>query len=191
MPRPAPRVEAGVAPATLVQRFGSKRGLLLAVVQQRLATVGQEFAEIRAAHPSPLEALWAVGTCMARFVETPEAMSNHLAFFQMDLTDPDFYRLTLEHARIVRSEIRALLDAAIEAGELAPCDAARLARAIQVTLNGSLLTWAVFREGTVGDWIREDLETLLYPFRVSHQRPSPPRQSTAAKTGRKKTARKR
>ena len=60
---------------------------------------------------------------------------------------------------------------------------ARLARAIQVMLNGSLLTWAGFREGTVGEWIREDLKTLLQPFRVSDQKPGPPRQSTAAKTG--------
>ncbi|MDP8981022.1 MAG: TetR/AcrR family transcriptional regulator, partial [Acidobacteriota bacterium] len=31
--------EAGLAPATLLQRFGSKRGLLLAVVEQSMAGV--------------------------------------------------------------------------------------------------------------------------------------------------------
>ena len=42
--------EAGLAPATLVQRFGSKRGLLLAV--SKLAAEGADacFAQIRARH---------------------------------------------------------------------------------------------------------------------------------------------
>ena len=31
--------------------------------------------------------------------ETPEALANNLAFLEIDLTDPDFHRLALEHSR--------------------------------------------------------------------------------------------
>ena len=157
--------EVGVAPATLVQRFGSKRGLLLAVARHGAATVGEEFAEIRRGHDSPLAALGAVATCMTRMVETPEALSNSLAFLQMDLADPEFRRYALQHAQAMRSEIRVLLDSAIERGELAPCDTRRLSRAIHGVLNGSLLTWAIDREGTVEKRVREDLEEVLKPYR--------------------------
>src|SRR5882724_1734919 len=82
--------EVGVAPATLMQRFGSKRGLLLAFVKQGSEAGGDMYAAIRAAHRSPLGALFAVGDCMAGMATTPEELANHLAFLHIDLTDPDF-----------------------------------------------------------------------------------------------------
>src|SRR3712207_7907999 len=57
---------------------------------------------------------------------------------QLDLTDPEFHGLALEHARVVRGELQALLDDAVQAGELRPCDTARLATALQVAYNGAL-----------------------------------------------------
>ncbi len=157
--------EAGLAAATLVQRFGSKRGLLLALAGRGATGVGEPFETARAEHASPLAALTGALTSMAAFVATPEAMANHLALFQLDLQDPDFHRLALGHARGMRAEIRSLLDAAVGSGELEPCDTARLARAVQVTYNGSLTTWAVHREGQVQDWLGDDLRFLLTPVR--------------------------
>lgn len=154
--------EVGLAPATLVQRFGSKRGLLLALATRGAAGVAEPFDRARRAGPaSPLQALMAALTSMAAFVSTPEALANHLAMFQIDLQDPDFHRLALAHARGMQDQIRALLDEAVAAGELEPADTARLARAVQVTYNGSLTTWAVHREGRVQDWLADDLRFLL------------------------------
>src|SRR6516162_927761 len=82
--------EAGVAPATLVQRFGSKRGLLLAFAKLGTEAMRQEYAATRA-HASPLAALFAWADCMARMAPTPAELANHLAFLQIDLTDPDFH----------------------------------------------------------------------------------------------------
>ncbi|HEV3340134.1 MAG TPA: helix-turn-helix domain-containing protein [Pirellulales bacterium] len=159
--------EVGVAPATLMQRFGSKRGLLLALARQAVAATGQQYAAIRAAHPSPLAALFAVADCMAGMAPTPEALANNLAYLHIDLTDPDFHRLALEQARAARAELRAILDDAVKAGALAPCNTERLARAVGVTLGGGLLAWAIEREGTAADWLRYDLQTLLAPYRRS------------------------
>jgi AcrR family transcriptional regulator len=156
--------EAGVSPATLVQRFGSKRGLLLALVKLAPDTVDGEFARLRAAHPSPLAAVRAVAECMAGMAPTPGELANHLAFLVMDLTDPDFHRPALEHARAFAAELKALLDEAVAAGELARCDTASLARLVQETIHGALVSWAIFREGTAQEWVRRDMETLLAPY---------------------------
>jgi hypothetical protein len=102
---------------------------------------------------------------MTRMVETPEALAHSLAFLQMDLADPDFRRYAQRHAEATRTEIRALLDSAIERGELASCDTRRLARAIHGLLNGSLLSWALDQEGPVEKRVAEDLEWLLEPYR--------------------------
>jgi AcrR family transcriptional regulator len=162
--------EAGVAPATLVQRFGSKRGLLLALAREGSGAVADQMAALRAADPSPLAALRAVADCMTQMAPSPEELANHLAFLVIDLTDPEFHRHALEHARAFQAELNALLDAAVAAGELTTCDTARLARLVQATIHGALVAWAVYREGTALEWVRQDLETLLAPYAAQDRR---------------------
>src|SRR5215212_10096445 len=77
--------EVGLAPATLVQRFGSKRGLLLALASASSGSADACFVMYRERHPSPADALLASATHMAQFVDTPEELANHLAFLQIDL----------------------------------------------------------------------------------------------------------
>ena len=156
--------EVGLAPATLVQRFGSKRSLLLELARGGTGDVGEQFAALR--RGSPLETVHAFAACMAAMARTPEEMSNHLAFLQIDLTDPDFHALALEHGRATRRELAALLDRAVAAGELVPCDTDRLARTVQTAMSGALLMWAIFREGSAEAWVREDVEAVLGPWRA-------------------------
>jgi AcrR family transcriptional regulator len=155
--------EAKVSPATLVQRFGSKRGLLLAFTATGPATLPQEFARIRAASRSALAAVYGVGDCMAAMAVSPETLSNSLSFLQMDLTDPEFHKHALAHSRAMHAGVKALLDEAVAAGELQRCDTTRLARAIQGLIGGSLLQWAIDREGKSPTRLREDLDVLLRP----------------------------
>ncbi|MFZ0886076.1 MAG: TetR/AcrR family transcriptional regulator [Candidatus Acidiferrales bacterium] len=157
--------ETGLAPATLLQRFGSKRGLLLAVVSQGASGVHDEFARIRAMNRSPLRSIEAVARCMAQMARTPEALANHLAFLEMDLADREFHRLALAHARQFRKEVRTLLDEAVRTGELRKCPTAKLATAVHAMIGGSLLGWAIYREGKADAWILRDLDVLLRPYR--------------------------
>ena len=157
--------EVGLSAATLVQRFGSKRGLMLALARSARDSVDACFDAVRAAHRSPLAALLAAATEMTRYVNSPEEMANHLAFLQTDLSDPDFYAVMLDNARLIVAGYRRLLDEAVAARELVPCDTARLARAVDAVAGGSLIGWAVYREGTAESWVRYDLETLLASYR--------------------------
>jgi AcrR family transcriptional regulator len=158
--------EVGLAPATLLQRFGSKRGLLLAVAGQAAAGVEECFSRVRSPNRSPLAALNAALREMTRYGRTPEEMANGLAFLELDLTDPDFHRLARRSSKAILAGYRALLDDAIAARELVTCDTGRLARAIQALANGSMLQWAIHGEGHLADWLRRDVATLLYPFRA-------------------------
>jgi AcrR family transcriptional regulator len=159
---------AGLAPATLLQRFGSKRGLLLALSQMAAESAGACFAMVREQHRSPLKALFACFDEMARVAETPEVLANSLAFLQMDLTDPEFRRWTLLNSQATLTGFRDLLKDATRAGELLPCeDTAGLARLIQATSHGSLVAWAFHQKGSVTDWLRRDMRLLLKPYRSS------------------------
>jgi AcrR family transcriptional regulator len=167
--------EAGISPATLVQRFGSKRQLLLALVAAGGAEMEEEWASlVELARQSPLEALYAYAECMAGLAPTPEVLANHLSFFQMDLVDPEFHRHALVHARDTLAFLRKGLDEAVAKGELLPCDTMRLARAVQATVGGSLMQWAIDREGKLRRRLRDDLETLLSPRYPGRRRPRRP-----------------
>jgi AcrR family transcriptional regulator len=156
--------EANVAPATLVQRFGSKRGLLLTLASQGSGASAAEMAALRARHSSPLAALRAFAECMAGMASSPQELANHLAFLVIDLTDPDFHRHALAQARYFQAELEAIVKEAVTADELIPCDAEGLARLLQEAVHGALVTWAIYREGTALDWIRRDMDTLLAPY---------------------------
>src|SRR5688572_22857877 len=91
--------EIRLAPATLIQRFGSKRGLMLALTSGAAEGSADQYEAIRQASRSPLAALFAIGECMAGMAPTPEELANHLAFLQIDLTDSEFHKLALAQAK--------------------------------------------------------------------------------------------
>ena len=161
--------EAGVVPATLIQRFGTKRGLLLAACSTAPGSVPQQFAAAREKYKSPLKTLVELYVECSNFASTPESMVNGLAYLQNDLTDPEFRMITLAQFQVLREETRKLLDEAVAERELVKCDTADLARLIQQVNGGSMLDWAVFREGSLASWLRRDLEALLKPYRRSRK----------------------
>jgi AcrR family transcriptional regulator len=167
--------EAAVVPATLIQRFGTKRGLLLAACRTAPDMVPRQFAEARAKYGSPLGALVEVYADCSGFAPTPEAVANGLAYLQVDLTDPEFHAITLAQFRVLMEETRRLLDEAVAARELLPCDTEEVARLLQQLNGGAMLGWAVFREGTLERWVRREVEALLRPYRAPFRPKGPTR----------------
>jgi AcrR family transcriptional regulator len=156
--------QAGLTPAALVQRFGSKRKLLLALAEKSADAPTAMFAEMRAAHGSALAALREYARCMAGMGSTPGALAHNLAYLQIDLTDADFHRHTRAMAVATCLALRELLEEAVAAGELAKgTDTAALARLVQTILSGSLISWAFYRDGSAEEWVLEDLEAALRP----------------------------
>jgi AcrR family transcriptional regulator len=162
--------EAGLAAPTLVQRFGSKRGLMRALWASALQGLDGCVDAPLAATRSAVDALVDAATMMARGTKSAEEMANSLAFLQIDLTDPEFYPHMLTLSEQTEAGYRALLDEAVRRRELVKCDTARLARAVNAMAGGSLVAWGVFRKGNAERWVRADLETLIQPYRARHSR---------------------
>jgi len=157
--------EAGVTPGRLVQRFGSKRALLVTLSGRFAESAGPTFAALRASRSSPLAALQAYAACMADLAPTPDALLRNLAYFQVDLADDTLRKHLVKNARATRREIEALLESAIAAGELRPdVDVRSLARTVEAVVGGSLISWATYREGKAADWIVQDFQAVLAPW---------------------------
>lgn len=161
----AAAAETGLSAATLVQRFGTKRGLLLAADRRGIDL--WVAAQDRATAASPLARVVEGLVLATGSVATPEQMANSVAMLQLDLAEPDFHAETLRGARAVRARIARELTAAQAAGELRPgTDVAALATLVETTYHGAMIGWAIHREGTLADWMRERVERVLAPHRT-------------------------
>ncbi len=161
--------EAGVTAGLLVQRFGSKRDLLLRLAEQFSSGTGEMFAQLRRAHRSPLATLRAYSDCMAGMAETPATLIRNLSYLQIDLGDPDFRVHLAKSARATREELQKLIREAVDAKELVPStNPKQLARTIEAVIGGSMLSWAHYQEGTSAKWLRDDLNAILKPYLRSH-----------------------
>jgi AcrR family transcriptional regulator len=157
--------EAGITAGALVQRFGSKRDLLLKLSERFAGGTAEMFAQLRAGHRSPLAIIRAYADCMAGMAATPAALIRSLSYLQIDLTDDDFRRNLATSARQTREELQKLIREAVAAGELTPSVSARqLARTIEAVIGGSMLAWAYYQEGPAAKWIRDDLNAILKPY---------------------------
>lgn len=157
--------EAGVTAGALVQRFGSKRDLLVTMSRLMAESTPDRLSAMRRDHGSALETLRAYAACLADLAPSPEGLARNLAYLQLDLTDPDLHAPLLAQSRTTRAALKTLLAEAIEVGDLkADTDPKRLARVVETTFSGSLMTWAVYREGPASAWLQRDLELALEPF---------------------------
>ena len=158
--------EAGVTASALVQRFGSKRAMLLAHARHAAATGDTGVAAGPPAR-SPLAALRSVAAMYAQLASSPAAAIRNLAYLQNDLADPALRGHLLRLSRTARVWYEQRLREAVTAGELRQdTDVRTLARSIEATLRGSFVGWALYREGSAAAWLREDLDATLRPYMV-------------------------
>ena len=158
--------EAGMTAGALVQRFGSKRGLMLAMAKRgaESGACGEIPAGGRGSRLAALEA-WAEG--FARLAESPEAYRRNLAYLQEDLDDPDLREMLTAQGRSNRAAVAALLRSARESGELQDsADPESLARLLEALVSGGMMSWAHYQEGKAATWIRRLVRDFLKPYRT-------------------------
>jgi AcrR family transcriptional regulator len=162
--------EIGLSAATLVQRFGSKRGLLPAMPKSAADSVDDCLEMVRAAHQSwprwsqPRPTSPATSTRLRRWPTTGR-------YCRWILSDPDFHRLMDINSKKQLEGYRRLVQEAIDASELVECDTQRLVRALTSVCGGSLLGPCSDRDPP------PPVDTVLEPYRLRSPRASRARQS--------------
>ena len=134
--------EAGVSAATLVKRFGSKRGLLIAASQRWVASIDIDPAPLPG--ETPLATLHRLSVRSYIDHSRPDDAANHVSSLAADLGDRELTRLLALGWQRKRTQLELLIARAIEAGELprAP-DPTAAARTLFALLEGSFLGWTI------------------------------------------------
>jgi AcrR family transcriptional regulator len=143
---------AGIAPATLLQRFGDKRRLAVAA----FARDNQTFEAMLAALPPATGAAAVIAVFRLLTPDTVDVdlFADQLLWLRQDMRDPDFNRL----ARDRFAKLRAAVAARLPPLPMTPEMAARL---IEAQWQGALNQWGISREGRLVDYVTGSLAAWL------------------------------
>ncbi len=156
--------EAGLAPATLLQRFGSKLGLLQAFARAGASGMPDALVAVRARYASPTRAIEAYLTGFALLAPTADVLNNNLAYLQQDLSEPTLRAPTQAIFAAHEQALQSMLDDAVTAGELIGVDVRAVARTLLAVVQGTLIVWGVYRTGSVHTAIRGEVHGVLRPY---------------------------
>jgi AcrR family transcriptional regulator len=141
--------EVGIAPPTLVQRFGDKRGLLLrALAQDNVA-----FADSIAEAPRTRGRASVVGLfrLLTPDIQDPEVLATGLLWLREDFRDPELNALARERWQMLREAVAERLPPLPISSELA-------VRLLEAQWQGAFNQWGFFREGRLPDFVADSLE---------------------------------
>lgn len=158
--------EAGVTTGALVQRFGSKRGLLLAFTRHGSEDFIAAARAGYAAAPDPVSGLIDVLVDLVDADMSAQEFTHHLGFLNLELADDDFREPLAAARQRFRDELAGYLGDAIAAGLLRVPDVPALVEVLDALWHGTQISWALFRDGTRAQQMRRTVTTVLAPYRV-------------------------
>jgi AcrR family transcriptional regulator len=158
--------EAGVTTGALVQRFGSKRGLLLAFARQGTDEFVAAMREVYDRAPDPVEGLVSVLTALVGEEMSPNEFAHHLAYLNMEMADDELRPPLVAGRARFREALAEYIADGIGAGLLRVPDTAALVEVLDALWHGTQISWALFRDGTRADLMRATVATVLAPYRV-------------------------
>ena len=144
--------KAGIAPPTLIQRFGTKQGLLRAFGrhQAKRAAVREPVSD-----EPPLKVLLGLLVSRAEKIGDRKAFVNSMAMLLEDVRDEQLRAAAARQAFSTELVIERLLD---DAGYREPEKAARL---VYAAWNGALIQWALKGEGTLERYVKRTVSEAL------------------------------
>jgi AcrR family transcriptional regulator len=140
--------EIGLAPATLIQRFGDKKTL----VERVFARDNEKFEQWIAALPKTRgrDAVIKIYVDASAVFGEAEGLADGLLWLREDVRDPVMNRLALARFALFRKAI-------VERLPPLPIRAEDAARLLDAQFHGAAIQWALEPEGALADHIRKNL----------------------------------
>jgi AcrR family transcriptional regulator len=160
--------EAGVSAGILVHRFGSKRGLVLAMMRDAIESAVRELRvdTMVAVDGDPVTAVREALVGRYAALDDPVAAANNLAQLGNDLADEDLRATLAQLYAAVEAGAAALLKRAVDAGALPGAPAVPVAaRVLAAVLDGTAIRWSTRPDGSLTERLGVDLDAILTGWR--------------------------
>lgn len=149
--------EAGLAPATLVQRFGSKEGMLERALERAHERLEEEMRR-PFGRSRPREGLITWLVALAHPLRTRALMAGHLQLLQKDLRDNRLRARARRQSEMMQERIGQHLAAW---SETSPDETLPDAQTVEAHWHGLIIQWGLAGDGSLDDWLRDGLGALL------------------------------
>ncbi|HWA60803.1 MAG TPA: TetR family transcriptional regulator [Caulobacteraceae bacterium] len=138
----------GLAPATLVQRFGDKHGLVVAAI----AHDNRSFARLLEGLPptTGAAAVIAVFRLLTPQTSDLDSFADQLLWLRQDMKDPALNRLARERFALLRRAVAERMPPL-------PMPAEDAARLVEAQWQGALNQWGLEREGDLATFVTRSL----------------------------------
>ncbi|MEV8633851.1 TetR/AcrR family transcriptional regulator [Streptosporangium sp. NPDC051023] len=161
--------EAGVTPGTLVHRFGSKHGLLVAMIDAAIESTRSGTAAEAGDVEDPVTVIRQEIVERYAPLDDPRAAANNLAQLAFDLSDEVLRARMADLHAAIEARIEPLLAHAAHTGDLPGAPPAPVAARILAALaDGTAIRWSANPRGGLCARLRDDLDAVLAGWATRH-----------------------
>lgn len=158
--------EARIAAGTLVHRFGSKHGLLVAMIRGAIASMQRAMRATVDAADDPVAALMQALIAWYAPLDDPTTAANNLMRLAFDLADDEWRELMAEFYAVMEAELWPLLRRAVAAGDLPEAPLVPVAaRILTAIADGTAIHWSARPDDSLCERLRADLAAVLAGWR--------------------------
>lgn len=158
--------EAGISASTVMNRFGSKHGLLMAMMAAATESVRRDMRAAAVRVDDPILRIKRALVERYAALDQAGAATNNVAQLGFDLADGDLRESLAVLHRVTELELRPLLRRAVAAGALRGCPSAPVAARILTALaDGTAMHWSTYPKGSLVHRLDSDVEAVLASWR--------------------------
>ncbi len=153
--------KTGLSPATMLQRFGSKKAILHKALELANQNLDKTFTNHVSTAKSALHKISDMYIELCSAFRSPKDVAKGLDILKLDITEKKLNTITRSYFDIRRKKILSLLSQAIDQGEISDSiSIIHLAENLEALWQGGILQWALIGNGSLNSW----LETRLNSF---------------------------
>lgn len=152
----------GLAPATLLQRFGSKQQLLVQAAKQAHIQLKQDLEILKNRNLPWDEELLELLSGMPEGFGSRHEIANSLGILKLDMIDPELHPIARTLFNSLRMRIEELLTKGASQGDLDPSLAiSEITWELEALRHGLVIQWTLSGEGTLHPWIQNKFTSYL------------------------------
>lgn len=152
----------GLAPATLMQRFGSKQQLLILAAKQANVKLKQDLAELKKKKLPWDQELIHLLSAMPEGFGSRQDIANSLGVLKLDMVDPELHPIARHLFESLRERIQELLQIGQSAGQLdASVDSNAITWELDALRHGFVIQWCLSGKDSLQKWLEKGFENYF------------------------------
>ena len=152
----------GLAPATLLQRFGSKQQLLIQAAKHANTKLKKDLEQLKSQQMPWTKELIELLAGLPEGFGSRQDIANSLGMLKLDMVDPELHPIARQLFRQLRKRIKELLAKAQRQGELeSSVDIEAMTWELDALRHGLVIQWTLSGKGSLQQWLQKGIQYYL------------------------------